>query len=120
MKSQLVCDALNMAIWQRKPKPGLIVHSDRGSQYASKVYRGLLKRHKLIGSMSCLGNCWDTVAESFFSSLKQELVQWCSYQTRYEAQQDILKYISMFYNAKRLHSYLDYKRPSQFERRRLA
>ena len=116
MKAQLVCDALNMAIWQRKPKAGLIVHSDRGSQYASKVYRGLLKRHKLIGSMSRLGNCWDNaVAESFFGSLKQELVQWCNYQTRYEAQQDILKYISMFYNAKRLHSYLDYKSPNQFE-----
>jgi len=117
MKAQLVCDALNMAIWQRKPKAGLIVHSDRGSQYASKAYRGLLKRHKFIGSMSRLGNCWDNaVAESFFGSLKQEQVQWCNYQTRYEAQQDILKYISMFYNAKRLHSYLDYKSPNQFEK----
>jgi len=60
MKAQLACDALNMAIWQRKPKAGLIVHSDRGSQYASKVYRGLLKRHKFVGNMSRLGNCWDT------------------------------------------------------------
>jgi putative transposase len=107
MKAQLVCDALNMAIWQRKPKAGLVVHSDRGSQYASKVYRKLLKQHKFVGSMSRLGNCWDNaVAESFFGSLKQEKVQWCNYQTRYEAQQDILEYISMFYNAKRLHSYL--------------
>jgi len=118
MKAQLVCDAPNMAIWQRKPRPGLVVHSDRGSQYASKAYRGLLKRHKFIGSMSRLGNCWDNaVAESFFGSLKQEQVQWCNYQTRYEAQQDILKYISMFYNAKRLHSYLGYKSPNQFERK---
>ena len=117
MKAQLVCDALNMAIWQRKPKAGLIVHSDRGSQYASKVYRGLLKQHKFTGSMSRLGNCWDNaVAESFFGSLKQEQVQWCNYQTRHEAQQDILKYISMLYNAKRLHSYLDYKSPSRFEK----
>jgi putative transposase len=117
MKAQLVCDAINMAVWQRKPKPGLIVHSDRGSQYASKVYRDLLKRHKFTGSMSRLGNCWDNaVAESFFGSLKQELVHWCSYQTRYEAQQDILEYISMFYNSKRLHSYLDYKSPNQFEK----
>lgn len=116
MKAQLVCDALNMAIWQRKPASGLVVHSDRGSQYASKLYRGLLRRNKFVGSMSRLGNCWDNaVAESFFGSLKQEQVQWCSYQTRYEAQQDILEYISMFYNAKRLHSYLDYKSPNQFE-----
>ena len=116
MKAQLVCDALNMAVWQRKPKAGLVVHSDRGSQYASKVYRTLLKQHKFTGSMSRLGNCWDNaVAESFFGSLKQEKVQWCNYQTRYEAQQDILEYISMFYNAKRLHSYLDYKSPNQFE-----
>jgi putative transposase len=116
MKTQLVCDALNMAIWQRKPKAGLIVHSDRGSQYASKLYRKLLKQHKFVGSMSRLGNCWDNaVAESFFGSLKQEKVQWCNYQTRYEAQQDILEYISMFYNAKRLHSYLEYKSPNQFE-----
>lgn len=116
MKAQLVCDALNMAVWQRKPKAGLVVHSDRGSQYASKVYRTLLKQHKFTGSMSRLGNCWDNaVAESFFGSLKQEKVQWCNYQTRYEAQQDILEYISMFYNAKRLHSYLNYKSPNQFE-----
>jgi len=116
MKAQLVCDALSMAIWQRKPKAGLVVHSDRGSQYASKIYRKLLKQHKFVGSMSRLGNCWDNaVAESFFGSLKQENVQWRSYQTRYEAQQDILEYISMFYNAKRLHSYLDYKSPNQFE-----
>jgi len=71
---------------------------------------------KLIGRMSRLGNCWDTAAESFFGSLKQELVQWCNYQTRYEAHQDILKYISMFYNAKRLHSCLDYKSQNQFEK----
>jgi putative transposase len=117
MKAQLVCDALNMAICQRKPRPGLIVHSDRGSQYASKVYRQLLKQYGIIGSMSRLGNCWDNaVAESFFGSLKQEMVQWCNYQTRHEAQQDILEYISMFYNAKRLHSYLDYKSPNEFEK----
>lgn len=116
MKAQLVCDALNMAIWQRKPKADLVVHSDRGSQYASKIYRKLLKQCKFVGSMSRLGNCWDNaVAESFFGSLKQEKVQWCNYQTRHEAQQDVLGYISMFYNARRLHSYLDYKSPNQFE-----
>ena len=99
MTAQLVCGALQMAIWQRKPKGGLIVHSDRGSQYASKAYRRLLKFHDFIGSISRKGNCWgNAVAESFFGSLKQERVQWHHYQTRYEAQQDVLNYIVVFYN----------------------
>ena len=116
MKASLVCDALKMAIWQRKPKRGLIVHSDRGSQYASHEYRKLLKQYGCVGSMSRKGNCWDNaVAESFFGSLKQEQVQWRNYQTRAEAQQDILNYISMFYNAYRLHSYIGYMSPNQFE-----
>ncbi len=116
MKASLVCDALNMAIWQRKPLAGLIVHSDRGSQYASKEYRQLLKRYHYVGSMSKKGDCWDnSVIESFFGSLKQERVQWRNYQTRWEAQQDILNYITMFYNSNRLHSYLDYQSPNQFE-----
>jgi len=116
MKASLVCDALNMAIWQRKPLTGLIVHSDRGSQYASQEYRQLLERYHYVGSMSKKGDCWDnSVIESFFGSLKQERVQWRNYQTRWEAQQDILKYITMFYNSNRLHSYLDYQSPNQFE-----
>ena len=116
MKAQLVCDALRMAIWQRRPPPGLIVHSDRGSQYASKAYRKLLKAYGFVGSMSRLGDCWDNaVAESFFGSLKQERCQWLHYKTRYEAQQDILQYIAVFYNSQRLHSYLDYKSPNQYE-----
>lgn len=116
MKAGLVCDALKMALWQRKPKRGLIVHSDRGSQYASHEYRKLLNFHGCVGSMSRKGNCWDNaVAESFFGSLKQEEVQWQNYQTRYEAQQDILNYIAMFYNSYRLHSYLGYMSPNQFE-----
>ena len=91
MKAQLVCDALRMAIWQRRPEASLIVHTDRGSQYASKSYRRLLKSQKFIGSMSRKGNCWDNaVVESFFGSLKQERVHWRHYQTRYEAQQDVL------------------------------
>lgn len=117
MKAGLVCDALNMAIWQRQPAPGLIVHSDRGSQYASSRYRSLLRKHGFTGSMSRKGNCWDNaVAESFFGSLKQERVQWHHYQNRYEAQQDILNYISMFYNSFRLHSTLGYKSPNQYEK----
>jgi len=117
MKAQLVCDALTMAIWQRKPKAGLIHHSDRGSQYASKAFRKLLKVHDINGSMSAKGDCWDNaVAESFFGSLKQERVHWRHYQTRYEAQQDILNYISMFYNSYRLHSTLDYMSPNNYEK----
>jgi transposase InsO family protein len=121
MKAQLVCDALQMAIWRRRPGAGLIHHSDRGSQYASKAFRRLLKAHNLRGSMSRKGDCWDNaVVESFFGSLKQERVQWRNYQTRHEAQQDILEYISMFYNSKRLHSYLDYRSPNEFERLLMA
>ena len=116
MKAQLVCDALQMAIWRRKPEAGLIHHSDRGSQYASKAFRRLLKAHGIEGSMSRKGDCWDNaVVESFFGSLKQERVHWNHYQTRYEAQQDILEYITMFYNSKRLHSYLGYLSPNEFE-----
>ena len=116
MTAQLVCDALKMAIWQRRPDAGLIVHSDRGSQYASKAYRQLLKSQGFIGSMSRKGNCWDNaVAESFFGSLKQERVQWRNYQTRYEAQQDVMQYITMWYNRRRLHSYLGNMSPNQFE-----
>ena len=121
MKAQLVCDALKMAIWQRRPTAGLIHHSDRGSQYASKAFRRLLKAHGFKGSMSRKGDCWDNaVVESFFGSLKQERVQWRSYQTRYEAQQDILNYISMFYNSYRLHSTLGYTSPNDFEEQLLV
>jgi transposase InsO family protein len=116
INANLVTDALRMAIWRRKPKPGLIVHSDRGSQYASKAYRRLLKANGLVGSMSRKGDCWDNaVAESFFASLKKERVQWKYYQTRAEAQQDILDYIVMFYNSRRLHSYLGYCSPNDYE-----
>jgi transposase InsO family protein len=116
MTAQLVCDALTMAIWQRRPAAGLIHHSDRGSQYASHKFRKLLEDYQLTGSMSRKGNCWDNaVAESFFGSLKQERVQWRHYQTRHEAQQDVLQYISMFHNSQRLHSYLNYRNPNQYE-----
>ena len=117
MKADLVCDALKMALWQRKPKPGLIVHSDRGSQYASNEYRKLLNAWKCVGSMSRKGDCWDNaVAESFFGSLKQERVQWRHYQTRSEAHRDVLNYITVFYNDFRLHSTIGYKSPNQFEK----
>ena len=121
MKAQLVCDALTMALWNRRPKAGLIHHSDRGSQYASHAFRKLLIRHSIKGSMSRKGDCWDNaVVESFFGSLKQERVHRRNYQTRYEAQQDILNYITMFYNRIRLHSYLGYKSPNDYEKQLLA
>jgi putative transposase len=121
MKASLACDALKMALWQRRPNTGVITHSDRGIQYASKAYRDLLTTYGCMGSMSRKGNCWDNaVAESFFGRLKQERVQWRNYQTRYEAQQDILNYITMFYNSNRLHSFLGYQTPIQFEYEHLA
>ena len=116
MTSRLVCDALTMAIWNRQPEEGLICHSDRGSQYASKEYRKLLLQNGFLGSMSRKGDCWDnSVVESFFGSLKQERVHWENYQTRHDAQQDILDYIVMFYNSTRLHSTLDYRSPNDYE-----
>lgn len=117
MTTNIVCDALKMALWQRKPNRGLIVHSDRGSQYASHEYIKLLRIFGCVGSMSRKGNCWDNaVAESFFGSLKQERVQWNQYQTRCEASRDVLNYITMFYNSWRLHSHLNYMNPNQFEK----
>ena len=121
MTAQLVCDALTMAIWQRRPPTGLIHHSDRGAQYASNVFTQQLKNQGFQGSMSRKGNCWDNaVVESFFGSLKQECVHWRHYPTRYQAQQDILHYITMFYNSQRLHSYLNYRSPNDFEQQLLA
>ncbi len=116
LSSSLVCDALTMAIWRRRPLPGLIHHSDRGVQYASHAFRQLLKAHGMFGSMSRKGNCWDNaVVESFFGSMKAERVSWERYQTREAARNDIVDYIAMFYNSHRLHSYLDYKSPDQYE-----
>ncbi len=83
MKARLVTDALHMALWQRRPAAGLIVHSDRGSQYASNSYGCLLSAHSFVGSMSRKGDCWDNaLADSFFASLMKERVQWKHYQTR--------------------------------------
>ncbi len=119
LKSTLVCDALQMALWRRRPTKGqLIHHSDRGVQYASRAFRKLLRRHGVEGSMSRKGDCWDNaVVESFFGSLKSERTHWRSYQNRDEARADIVDYITMFYNSRRLHSYLDYQSPDAFERK---
>jgi putative transposase len=117
LSSTLVCDALQMALWSRRPPKGqLIHHSDRGVQYASHAFRRLLKAHGIEGSMSRKGDCWDNaVVESFFGSLKSERIHWRSYQSREEARADIVEYITMFYNSHRLHSYLGYQSPDQFE-----
>jgi transposase InsO family protein len=107
MPAQLVCSALQMALCQRPPPPGLIVHSDRGSQYASQEYRTLLADHMLQGSMSQKGNCWDnSVMERFFLNLKMERVWRQDYANHEEAMRDILDYMVNFYNSKRLHSAL--------------
>ncbi len=113
---KLVINALRMAIWRRQPLPGLILHSDRGSQYCSIEFQKMLNAHRMISSMSRKGNCWDNaVAESFFGSLKTERVFFSSYATREEARRDIVDYIEMFYNSNRRHSYLGYVSPKKFE-----
>lgn len=117
MTRDLVKDALRMAYWRRKPAPGVIFHSDRGSQYCSTEFQALITTYQMISSMSRKGNCWDNaVAESFFGSLKTERVFFTNYKTREEARRDITDYIEMFYNSKRRHSHLGYLSPREFEK----
>jgi transposase InsO family protein len=117
MPAALVCDALRMAIQQRRPPPGLIVHSDRGSQYASDQYQALLAEHGFVCSMSRKGNCWDNaVAERFFLNLKMERVWQRNYANHTEAKCDVANYIVEFYNNQRLHSILGNLPPSVYER----
>ena len=116
MHAELVCAALQLAIAQRQPAPGLMVHSDRGSQYASALHQALLARHGLVGSMSRKGNCWDNaVMERFFLSLKTERVWQRDYANHTEAMTDIADYIVGFYNSVRLHSKLGNLPPNAFE-----
>lgn len=116
MPAELVCSALSMAITQRNPAPGLIVHSDRGSQYASDTHRALLARHGLHASMSRKGNCWDNaVMERFFLNLKMERVWQRDYGNHAEATRDIADYIVGFYNSARRHSTLGYLPPNAYE-----
>ena len=113
---ELVNEALMMAVEQRRPKPGLIHHSDQGILYSSASYLALLKKYGMLRSMSGKGNCHDNaVAESFFSSLKNEVVHHRNYQTRDEARTEIFEYIELFYNRKRLHQSLDYQTPMKYE-----
>lgn len=120
MGSRLTADlaeaALTMALWRRKPRPGLLHHSDRGVQYASGDYQALLAGADITCSMSRKGNCWDNACvESFFGTLKKELVHHRRYLTREEAKQDIFEWIEVFYNRQRRHSTLGYRSPAEFE-----
>jgi putative transposase len=119
MKETLVHKALGMALSDRAVKPGqLIHHSDRGSQYTSANYQALLGRHKIVASMSSVGNCYDNAPmESFFSLLKTELVHHDRYPTRQAARSSIFDYIEVFYNRERIHSAIDYLSPLAYEQR---
>lgn len=114
---QLVLSALHMALYGRRPGAGLVHHSDRGSQYASDEYQEELRRRGIVCSMSRKGDCWDNaVMESFFATLKRELVHRRQFVTREQALGAIFEYIEVFYNRQRLHSRLGYLSPEQFER----
>jgi transposase InsO family protein len=116
MTSRLVVDALEMAVQRRLPQEGLLTHSDRGSQYASEHYQRLLGKHGIECSMSGVGQCWDNAPmESFFASLKKELIHHEDYQTRTQARASIFEYIETFYNPRRRHSSLGYVSPAEYE-----
>lgn len=117
--SQLVLDALTMALTHRRPAPGLIHHSDQGIQYSSGVYQACLKTRGLVPSMSRKGNCYDNaVVESFFSSLKNEGTDHETFPDRDHARTALFAYIELFYNRHRIHATLDYQTPEQYEHRR--
>jgi putative transposase len=112
-----VLQALRQALGRRKPSKALTIHSDRGSQYTSHAFRKLLKKHRITQSMSGTGNCYDNAPmESFFGTLKDELVHRCRYATREDARQSIADYIELYYNSERIHSALDYRTPIEWER----
>lgn len=118
MHVDLVLNALLMAVWRRKPKNEVLIHSDQGSQFTSSDWQGFLKTHNLICSMSRRGNCYDNaVAESFFQLLKHERIKRKTYKDREEARQDIFNYIEMFYNPVRRHGYNNDLSPIEFEKR---
>jgi putative transposase len=115
--ADLVCQALLMAVWRRKPKNAVLIHSDQGSQFTSREWASFLKAHNLKHSMSRRGNCHDNaVAESFFNLLKRERVRRRTYKTRAEARQDVFDYIEMFYNPVRKHATNGMLSPVNFER----
>ena len=121
MTADIVVNAFRMALFRQKGQTPEIVHSDRGSQYASEAFRNELKQYNCKQSMSRKGNCWDNaVAESFFATLKTELVHHEKYKTREEARLSIFDYIETFYNKRRLHSHLNYSSPEDFEKSMLT
>jgi putative transposase len=116
INAELVQAAVQMAVGRRQPAPGLLHHTDRGSQYACQAYQELLKAHGIRCSMSRKGECLDNaVAERFFGSLKGERTAHREYATRQDARIDVIEYIEMFYNSTRLHSYLGYRSPNGYE-----
>lgn len=121
MTKQLVVDALQMAVWNRKPLKGLIIHSDRGSQYCSHDYQKMLKLHGMICSMSKRGDCYDNAAmESWNHSFKVEAIHGEKFETRAIAKNHVFEYIEIYYNRKRLHSTIGCKTPESFEVKKVA
>jgi len=116
LSQELAIDALRQAIQRAQPPAGLLLHSDRGVQYASDAYRAIIREHGIRQSMSRRANCWDNAPmESFFKTMKVELVYAHHYETRSEAAQSIFEYVEVFYNRQRLHSALNYQSPDAFE-----
>ena len=116
----LVTQAMQQAILRRNPGKGLILHSDRGIQYAGNDFKALLAQNEFIGSMSKKGDCWDNaVAESFFHTLKIELIYRMKFKTREEAKRKIFEYVEMYYNRKRAHSTLGYLSPFEYEKQKI-
>ncbi len=114
MTADLVGKALNMAVKNKRPNPGLTVHSDRGSQYCSHAYHKIIKQHQFIGSMSGKGNCYDNAPiESFWGTLKNELIYHHDYKTRFTAINEIISYIELYYNQTRIQKSLGYRSPRQ-------
>ena len=121
MPAELPLGALEMAVQRRRPTPGLLHHSDQGSQYTSGLFQAALSRHQFRCSMNGVGACWDNaVVESFFETIKRELVEGTVYQTRDEARQAIFEYVEVYYNRKRRHSTLGYLTPAEAERQATA
>ncbi len=116
LRAELACDALRMAVESRRPDPGLIFHSDRGTQYTSREFTDLLAEHEMVQSLSRPRQCWDNaVAESWFATLKLELIDRRSWATRAQARRAVFEFIEVFYNRRRLHSSLNYMTPVEYE-----
>ena len=116
LHTEIALDALAMALQRQRPAAGLVHHSDRGIQYAAEAYRQMLATANIAPSMSRKGNCWDNAPmESFFASLKKELVHGADFATRAQARAAMVEYIEVFYNSQRRHSSLGYVSPAEYE-----